>query len=302
MAERRYITVCFTLCLGALLLFPALSFAFRVPKDVQFTGNVEYGKAGGLSLYLDLYSPKPKPEGKLPVIVIIHGGGWYQGDKAGHAEVACYLASCGFAVASINYRFLTEEIFPACLNDCVTSVLWLKDNSEKLGLDASRIGLFGDSAGGHLVLMTAYAGDKFCVEKRSIKASVKCVIAWYPVSDLTTFYYEKNRKLPPELMGGVPLTMPDAYKAASPTFYASKDVPPSLVFHGDQDEIVPIKQTETLDGLMKKAGADFTFVRVSGAGHGFTSAGIDPTYGAILKTMTDFFNKNLKLTLPGGRK
>ena len=88
--------------------------------------------------------------------------------------------------------------------------------------------------------------------------------------------------------------MADAYKAASPTFYVSKDIPPSLVFHGEDDAIVPIKQTETLDGLMKKAGADFTFIRVSKAGHGFTSAASSPAYGAILKTMTDFFDKNLK--------
>ena len=281
---------------GFLTVSPSVS-AFKIPKDIKSVINVEYGKAGGQALYLDLYSPKARTDAKLPVIVIIHGGGWYQGDKSQHADVACYLASCGYAVASINYRFITEELFPACLNDCVTAVLWLKDNSGKLGLDGSRIGLFGDSAGGHLVLMTAFAGDKFSTDKRSLKDSVKCVVAWYPVSDLTAFYYEKNRKLPPELMGGFPLTMSDAYKAASPTFYVSKDVPPALVFHGEEDDIVPIKQTETLDGLMKKAGADFTFTRVKKAGHGFTSAGISPAYGAILKAMTDFFDKNLKYVL-----
>ena len=88
--------------------------------------------------------------------------------------------------------------------------------------------------------------------------------------------------------------MSDAYKAASPIFYVSKDVPPLLVFHGEEDDIVPVKQTETLEVLMKKAGADCSFVRVSKAGHGFASAGIKPTYGAIFNSMTDFFNKHLK--------
>ena len=281
------------MCLTA-LLHPGLSFAFRVPKDIQFSGNIQYGKAGEQALYLDLYSPKERPSAKLPVIVIIHGGGWYQGDKADHADIACYLSSCGYAVASINYRFLTEELFPACLNDSVASILWAKDNADKYGFDSSRVGLFGDSAGGHLVLMSAFAGDKFSPDKRSIKDSVKCVCAWYPVSDLTTWYYEKNRKLPPELLGGFPLTMAEAYKEASPAFYVSKDVPPALIFHGEEDDIVPIKQTETLKGLMEKTGADCTFVRISKAGHGFTSAGISPAYGSILNSMTNFFNRHLK--------
>jgi len=88
--------------------------------------------------------------------------------------------------------------------------------------------------------------------------------------------------------------MADAYKAASPTFYVSKNVPPVLVFHGEADDIVPVKQSETLDSLMKKAGGNCVFVRVSKAGHGFTGAGIDPTYGKIFNLMTDFFNKHLK--------
>lgn len=178
MREKRTLPGLFlAVCLTVFLLTSSAVSAFKIPKDIKSVINVEYGKAGGQSLYLDLYSPKPKLEGKLPVIVIIHGGGWYQGDKSQHADVACYLASCGYAVASINYRFLTEALFPACLNDCVSAVLWIKDNADKYGFDASRLGLFGDSAGGHLVLMTAFAGDKFSTDKRSIKDSVKCVVA-----------------------------------------------------------------------------------------------------------------------------
>ena len=164
---------------------------------------------------------------------------------------------------------------------------------EKYGLNNAKIGLFGDSSGGHLALMTAFAGEGAGFGNCG---RVQAVAVWYPVTDIL-MYYAKNPNLNKGLMGKTPEEIPEEYKRASPVNYASKDNPPVFLMHGEHDKVVPIKHSEKLFELLKDAGAGVSFLRVKNAGHGFgpgSNSNIEPEYSAILKKMLEFYDKQLK--------
>ncbi len=123
---------------------------------------------------LDLYLPETG-SGPFPLVVFIHGGGWFGGDKADGQERAWVtLRSHGYAVASLNYRLSGEAAHPAGLNDCKNAVHWLKEHADKYGIDAGRIAVSGDSSGGHYALMEAMQDS-----------GIRCAVVWYPATDLS---------------------------------------------------------------------------------------------------------------------
>lgn len=253
--------------------------------------DLEYAKSDGKSLRLDLYLPKDTLK-KVPLIVMIHGGGWYRGDKAIYMKQAELFANSGYAAASINYRFIPEYIFPAGLKDCIAAVKWLKDSSAVYGIDPERVGVFGDSSGGHLALMTALAGENAGFGSTG---GTQAAAVWFPVTDIP-LYFSKNPKLNEKLMGGSLEKMPEEYKKASPVNYVSKNNPPTLLIHGERDRVVPIKHSEDLFSLMKTAGAKVELLRVKNADHAFVppAKGFEPDYDGIMKKMVKFFDEHLK--------
>ena len=122
------------------------------PTNVEAVENVSYGSCDKWHL-LDLYRPKDA-EGKLPVLLNIHGGAWVYGDKKVYAPYCMYLATQGFAVVNASYRLAPKHTFPAPLEDVGAMVEWVVDHAEEYGLDVSNLFFVGDSAGAHLA--TAY--------------------------------------------------------------------------------------------------------------------------------------------------
>ena len=146
---------------------------------VRRVPDVVYREVPGYRpLELDLYLPEALPSGPVPVIVHVHGGGWRRGSRrhplpALGTDFYDRLAAQGFAVAAVDYRLSGEARYPAALEDVRAAVDWARDNVASYGLDTSRVFAWGDSAGGHLVLMAALTGAK-----------VQAVVAWFPVTDL----------------------------------------------------------------------------------------------------------------------
>src|SRR5205085_165270 len=134
---------------------------------------------------LDLYLPE-KAQGRLPVVVWIHGGAWRAGSKD-HCP-AVPLTAKGFAVASINYRFSQHAVFPAQIEDCKAAIRWLRANADKYHLDPDHIGAWGASAGGHLVALLGTSGNKKELEGKGgnleQSSKVQCVIDWFGPTDL----------------------------------------------------------------------------------------------------------------------
>jgi acetyl esterase/lipase len=258
----------------------------KLPAGVKATRDVEYAKVDGQSLKLDLYIPA-KSEAKPPLLVWIHGGGWTKGSKNGVNGSMLRLSGDGYAVASLDYRLTGLQSHPKQIHDCKGAIRWLRANAEKYGYDATRIGVGGGSAGGHLVLLLGTSGGVKELEgtvggnpKQSSK--VQAVLDLFGPSDMTLFG-KRNKRFGEGKAA-------DMLRSVSPVTYITKDDPPLLIFQGDKDPLVPQEQSEHMHKLYQKAGLDSSLHIIKGAAHGgpkFT----DATRSALIKK---FFDKHIK--------
>jgi len=291
---------------------PALPPAQPLP-GAKMAADLEYGHADGKPLLLDLYVPLKEVTGKLPLVVWVHGGGWSAGSRRN--PPALPLLKHGFAVASVEYRLSQEAKFPAQIEDCKAALRWLRANADMYHLDPDHVGVWGSSAGGHLVAMLGATGgvtelDGANKDNADQSSKVQAVCDWFGPTDfllMDTQFAGKGQFLhsapeSPEshLIGGPITQNPAKVAAASPMTYINakaakgegKDLPPFLIMHGDKDPLVPYAQSEILRDALQKAGADVTLQIIPGAGHGFRGA--EPT-----DTVVAFFEKHLK---PGDAK
>ncbi|MFK5922974.1 MAG: alpha/beta hydrolase [Verrucomicrobiota bacterium] len=266
-----------------------------VPDGVRVIRDLEYSRPDSGALLLDLYLPEKKSKRPLPVVIWVHGGGWKAGSK--NRTPAAYLAQHGFAVASINYRLLDVAQWPSQINDCYASVRWLRSQADRYHLDAGHIGVWGGSAGGHLV---ALMGTRLYPDKEKISSRVQAVCDWYGPSELLTMppntvgdgrsEADVAKSNGARLLGQTVYKVPQLAKDASALDQVSAQSAPFLIMHGSEDPGVPIEQSQKLHAALEKAGVESTFHIVKGAGHGgklFRSE-------AVEKMVLDFFNQQLK--------
>lgn len=183
----------------------------------------------------------------------------------------------GFAVASINYRFSQQAIFPAPLLDAEAAVRWLRTNARTYGLDPERIVAWGASSGGHLAaLLGTSAGVRDLGDADDRESRVQAVIDFFGPTDFLQMDAHRgpeggvhNDPASPEsqLVGGLITENVAAVRRANPIAYVSADDPPFLIAHGDHDLSVPHHQSEILAAALNKAGVIATLRIVEGAGH-----------------------------------
>jgi acetyl esterase/lipase len=243
----------------------------RVPEGTKIERNLEYVKDGHERNKLDLYLPE-KSDSPLPLIVWIHGGAWKAGSKD-YCPVTP-MAAKGYAVASINYRFIQHAEFPAQIEDCKAAIRWLRANAKKYNIDPDRIGVIGASAGGHLSALLGTSGHVKSLEgpggNADQSSKVQAVVDLFGPTGMPA----KDRTL------------------ANAVTHITKDAPPFLIVHGDADKTVPIAQSERLTEALKKAEVEVTFITKKDAGHG----GPAFTNDEMMKTYQEFFDKHLKKT------
>ena len=267
----------------------------RLPRGTIVQRDLSYVKNGHPRQKLDLYIPKGAQN--PPLMIMIHGGAFTEGDK-GEENVAAYV-QLGYAVASLNYRFSFDAVFPAQIEDCKAAVRWLRANARAYGYDPERFGARGSSAGGYLVTMLGVTGGTraFDVgENLEVSSAVQAVADRYGPTD---FLQMDAHRLPegqthgtsdsPEsrLIGGNIADNPDKAAKANPIAYVTADCPPFVIVHGDRDLLVPHHQSELLAEALKKAGVPVTLYTVRGGGHGGFD---DPNAEA---TVRGFFAKYL---------
>jgi acetyl esterase/lipase len=203
----------------------------------------------------------------------------------------------GYAVASINYRLSQHALFPAQIQDCKAAIRWLRANAGTYGYDPNRIGVWGASAGGHLVALLGTAGDvnEFDVgPNRGVSSRVQAVCDFFGPTDFTkmsSFWSTMNHDAAdaPEvrLIGGPVQENKDKVRRANPIAYITKDDPPFLIVHGDKDPLVPHNQSELLRDALQKAGVAVSLYTVTGGSHGGFR---DPQVDVLV---TEFFRKYL---------
>lgn len=263
-------------------------FARPLPPGVKQIADCEYAKNGHPRHRLDLYLPE-KVEGRLPVILWVHGGGWITGDKAGGPAIQ--FATKGYAVASMNYRYSQHATFPAQVHDCKAAVRWLRANSDAYSLDAEHIGAWGASAGGHLVAMLGLTagnqqleGDLGHAEQSS---AVQAVVDWFGPTDFLTLGARETRT---QFLGGDAVEHPDKGNAASPMRFITPQAAPFFIAHGDEDPLVNYSQSSTFAAALEQAGVETTFVTILGGKHG----GAKFSRPEEIARIEAFFNKHLK--------
>lgn len=223
-------------------------------------------------LKMDIVYPEDNTR-KYPCIVWICGGAWAVMDRSAHLAYLTQLARSGFVVASVEYRTTNEGIFPVQLQDVKAGIRYLKANSERYRIDREHFGVMGESAGGYLTAMAALVDDKIydvgAFTEYSSKVQAAC--PWYPPADVTSFPYpsaEKAAAAPESLLLGqnVALNQEEAIKIC-PVTYVTKDAPPFMIIHGNQDKTVPFTQGELLHDKLDAAGADVQLLVLEDADH-----------------------------------
>jgi len=264
-----------------------------LPESVELIEGVQYGRASDIALRLDLYRPKniSQPTAGL---VFIHGGGWAAGRRKDYRYYGIKLAEKGYVVASISYRLRDVAPFPAAVEDAKCAVRWLRAHAEQYQIDPERIAVAGGSAGGHLAMMVGYSSDIPPLEGNGgypkVSSRVQVVVDFYGPVDLTTQFARQN-SLVVNFLGKPYDEAAQVYQQASPLSYITADDPPTLIFHGSSDRIVPIHQAEVLVEALKKAGVAYQFHRLEGWSHGMDLARAVNDY--CLEHMLQFFQAHL---------
>jgi len=274
---------------AALKKVPVYPKTVTVLKDVAYLGGTRKEKA-------DIYSPLDHDKAKpLPGIIVIHGGGFNDGDKARGRElnISENLTLKGYVCMSINYKLRRTQgqvTWPQSIHDAKAAVRYLRKEAANLGVDPEKIGVIGCSAGCNLSMMLATTGpaDGFDAVKgepyQDVSARVTCAIGFYGAVDLMNYHdmkmFAKTREEAPEL-----------YKKGSPITYLDAKDPPMLLVHGTADVTVPLSQSETYLKIAKEKGAPCVLEVIPDAPHTFD---LQPKQRDLRPLVTAFFDQHLK--------
>jgi acetyl esterase/lipase len=269
--------------------------------NMRLVEDVVYAKVGDRELHIDFAFPKEESSKPLPIIVWVHGGAWRSGSHKPNA--ALRFVRYGYATASVEYRLSGEAIFPAAIWDCKAAIRYIRANAAKYNIDPDHIGVWGGSAGGHLVALLGTSGGVKELEGSygnvGVSSRVQAVCDHFGPTDLTSptaIYFEKFKKNPfTEFLGGKVAEKMDLAKLASPISHISKDDPPFLIMHGDSDGLVPASQSEIFYDALRHAEVPVQFVKVKNGDHGFGSNKDEhPPVDKLRLMMMEFFDKYLK--------
>jgi acetyl esterase/lipase len=289
--------------LGAPLAAADIWKMLGAPPAVEFLPDIVYTEgSAGRPRKLHLLRPKARPAEPMPVIVFLHGGGWFEGHPNRGLAPLAHFAERGYLCAAVEYRLSGEAKFPAQIEDVKEAVRFLRAKAAEFHLDPERIGVWGQSAGGHLAALAGTTGGVKELEGaggwQKFSSRVQAVIDWNgPVDFLepvqAKHWAGRNDRAVVGLLGGAPEADREKALRATPAAYATKDDPPFLIVHGDADEVVLISQSESLYQALRRAGVDATFSVVKGAGH-FGVDGVSPLPADLAAMMDAFFDKHLK--------
>lgn len=240
-----------------------------VPGNIQEYKNIEYKKVDTLSLQMDLYKQKDVKT-PAPVLIFIHGGAWRSGKRSDYLPYLIDYANKGYITASVSYRLMKEAPYPAAVQDVNCAVRWIMEHGSEYGMDVSRIALVGGSAGAHLAMMVGYGGDNpaFTGECSvdTIDGEIRAIVDLYGPTDLTTKYAQDSYQVKDFLNVSFEEN-PSVYKAASPRTYITSKAPPTLIFQGTIDGLVPVSQSDSLAVWLTKAGVPHEYHRLKGWPH-----------------------------------
>ncbi|MYD81616.1 MAG: alpha/beta hydrolase [Gammaproteobacteria bacterium] len=266
------------------LVFVAMSGA--VSASTQTEEDVIYGYKDGMALIYHVLVPETKNNA---AVLFIISGGWfsYKVDMDFLDSWTSYLTDEGFTVFAVNHGSSPRYQVPDAVTDVRRAVRHVRTNAENFEIDPDRIGVMGLSAGGHLSLMLGLTGDDGSESAEDplerVSNRVQAVVAYYPVVDLKELVSDES---------DYPALRFDSSLSAenSPIEFVSRDDPPVLLLHGDQDEVVPIDHSRRMYAALTEIESVVEFEVIEGAGHSFHE---EDDRNRVEKLTVDFFSKHL---------
>jgi len=274
-------------------------------NDYNVMKNIAYGEQSSAQR-MDVYRPKAQ-ENLYPCVVLVHGGAFKFGDKFMESFHARYLVQRGYVAVTINYRLSGEAIFPAAILDCRAAVRYLRKHAKKFCIDTKQIGAWGSSAGGNLVSMLGTSSEhQFSSEEDNSGPScqVQAVVNWFGPIDFCKIDDEARAlgikactdqadSFESLYMGFPVQSNTQQTSQANPTTYINDNkIPPFLIMHGDQDNLIPYTQSKHFaDKLLASSDTPQVILElIKGAGHG---GFLFDSHQNLAKVL-DFFDSHLK--------
>ncbi|MDP1796622.1 MAG: alpha/beta hydrolase [Planctomycetaceae bacterium] len=269
--------------------------------EIVFEKDVEYSNPDGQHLQLNIARPKDG-DGLRPAVLCIHGGGFRAGKRERWDGLCQKLAADGYVAATVTYRLAPKYQFPAAIYDVKAAVRWLRTKAPIYQIDPERIGVVGDSAGGHLAQFLGVTGDLPDFEgieelgdlpDNLESTAVTCVVNYYGPSDFTKSYGKSvdAAEVLPLWLGGDVTKERRKHIVASPLYWVTPNAAPTLFIHGTEDKYVAFEQAEWIYDRMKAAEVDVEMLKLEGAGHGFKGADAEKAEAAMLA----YFKKHLQV-------
>ena len=272
------------LLLVCLLAAPAVAAELR--RDIEFA------RVDGVSLKLD--ASIPDGEGPFPTAILVHGGGWQQGDK----QTTFYpifepLTKAGFAWFTVNYRLAPKYLYPAAIDDVVLAIRYVEAHAREFKVDPRRIAISGESAGGHIVAMI---GARYADELH-----IRAVVPFYPATDFNELV-EGSGKNPTAYHGVMQFVgatevndnTRKLLREASPVTYVHNGMPPFLIVVGTADQLVGFRQSEIFCDRIQKAGSACEIYSLKDAPHWLVRWENHPEWAGYKTKVTDWLKQALK--------
>lgn len=260
--------------------------------------NVVYGEAHGVGLVMDIFTPAGQSNG-LGVVDVISGG-WDagRGKIRDHerAQVFRILCSRGYTVFAIRPGSLSRFSIPDMVQHLQQGITWVKKHANDYNVDATRLGMMGASAGGHLASLVAVTNGSSDRNPGNNKATVKAVAVFFPPTDFLVFGKtsgsEASRRVRSIALRGADEDLSEedmkkALTAISPARLVTASAPPFLLIHGTADEVVPQQQSELLQTALQDKGVSAELILKEGGGHPW------PTIYEEVAVIADWFDGQL---------
>lgn len=246
--------------------------------------SIVYHRGTDYELKCDIYVPAGV--GPFPAVLAVHGGGWRAGSKVNLLRHAIKLCNAGYVVVCINYRHAPKYPFPAQIQDCFVALRFMVENAQTYRIDPNRLYGFGYSAGGHLISLLATTSESDWLDaatdspetlaplpqlKGIAAGGAPCDFDWLPEDSPFLSYWLCATKADDG----------EIYERASPVCHVSRESPPFLLFHGADDQIVPVACVERMQKSLHACGVVCEVVQMPRSGHFETFSNLETVDQAI---------------------
>ena len=267
-------------------------FGVAAMAGAALQSDIEFAKMDGVSLKMDAWVPDGA--GPFPTVVLVHGGGWQQGDKqTTFNPIFEPLSNAGFVWFTVNYRLAPKYRYPAAVDDVVSAIRYIEDHAGEFKVDPKRIAISGESAGGHIV---ALIGARYGSELH-----IQAVVPFYPATDFDALVEgpDRNDRAYHGVMQFVGATEVNdqtrkLLSDASPVTYIHKGMPPYLIVVGTADQTVGFRQSQELCDRMKLAGAQCEIYSLKGAPHWLVRWENHPEWAGYKQKVPDWLKQQMK--------